>query len=56
MAAGLARRGDRLAAGQRILSGVLTPMPIWVQPGDQVALSAGDLGTLELTFTGSSAP
>jgi 2-keto-4-pentenoate hydratase len=56
VAGGLARRGDRLAAGQRILSGVLTPLPIWVQPGDQVSLSAGDLGALDLTFTGSFDP
>ena len=52
VAAGLSRRGERLRAGELILSGVLTPLPIWVQPGDLVVLKAGDLGALNLTFTG----
>ena len=50
VAAGLSRRGERLRAGQRILSGVLTPLPVWVQPGDTVVLSAGALGAITLTF------
>jgi 2-keto-4-pentenoate hydratase len=46
--------GDRLEAGQFILSGLLTPLPIWVQPGDQVVLSLDDDDQLYLKFHGGA--
>jgi 2-keto-4-pentenoate hydratase len=49
-AAALAARGERLRAGQRVISGLLTPLPVWAQAGDAVVLSAGGLGHLALDF------
>ena len=41
--------GERLAAGDRIIAGSLTPA-VPVAPGDSVALDLGRLGRLELRF------
>jgi 2-keto-4-pentenoate hydratase len=43
--------GERLAAGDRIIAGSLTPA-VPVAPGDSVALDLGRLGRLELGFDG----
>ena len=43
--------GDELRPGETVMSGLLTPLPIWVKPGDRVTLDAGALGRLELNFT-----
>jgi len=50
VAAFLGRSGAGLAAGDRIITGSLTP-PLWVAPGDVVGVDLGPLGTLELAFT-----
>lgn len=52
VAKALRASGERLRAGQFILSGVLTPLPIWVQPGDQVDISLGEENRLRLGFQG----
>jgi 2-keto-4-pentenoate hydratase len=52
VASNTARLGERLRAGDIILSGVVTPLPIWVRGGDVVRLDAGPLGALELRFAG----
>lgn len=41
--------GERLRAGDRIITGSLTP-PIWVEPGDEVGLDLAPLGPVELGF------
>lgn len=46
----LALDGERLRAGQRILSGVLTPLPVWAHPGDRVSVEARGIGTVTLDF------
>lgn len=40
-----------ITAGQHILSGVVIPVPIWVQPGNTVTISADEIGSLSLSFT-----
>jgi len=40
-----------ITAGQHILSGVVIPVPIWVQPGNTVTISADEIGSLSLNFT-----
>jgi 2-keto-4-pentenoate hydratase len=50
VAAALEANGESLRAGQVISSGLLTPAPIWVGPGDAVSIEAGALGRLDLTF------
>ena len=42
--------GERLLAGDWILSGALTPQ-VWVQAGDVVGVDLGPLGSLSLGFT-----
>lgn len=49
LAAHLARRGERLHAGEVVLSGTLTP-PIAVGPGDQLMADFGSLGRIATTF------
>jgi 2-keto-4-pentenoate hydratase len=49
-AANLAMLGARLRAGDVLSSGVITPLPVWVQPGDRVTIDAGGLGALTLVF------
>jgi 2-keto-4-pentenoate hydratase len=39
-----------VAAGQHILSGVVIPAPVWVQPGSTVTISADEIGSLSLCF------
>lgn len=55
IANGLQRLGHRLRAGQRVMSGVLTPLPVWAQPGDEIKVSADRLGAIRLSFTGDAA-
>lgn len=55
VAGALRKTGERLDAGQIILSGVLTPLPIWVMPGDEVTLDLGDIAALKLGFPGAPA-
>jgi len=40
-----------IAAGQHILSGVVIPVPIWVQPGNTITITADEIGSLSLRFT-----
>jgi len=42
--------GERLRAGDRIISGALTD-PMWVKPGDTAGIDLGPLGALEVAFT-----
>lgn len=49
-AANLAMFGARLRASDIVSSGVITPLPVWVAPGDRVAIDAGGLGALTLFF------
>lgn len=46
--------GETLRAGDLILSGVLTPLPVWVKPGDRALITMGRLGQLPLDFVGGS--
>ena len=46
----LAATGERLAPGDRIITGVLAP-PYPAQPGDTVRLELSELGAVELRFT-----
>jgi 2-keto-4-pentenoate hydratase len=46
----LALDGDHLRAGQRILSGVLTPLPVWAHPGDRVTVEASGIGATTFHF------
>jgi 2-keto-4-pentenoate hydratase len=46
--------GERVRAGDVLLSGVVAPLPIWVEPADAVRLDGGVLGALDLRFTGAS--
>jgi 2-keto-4-pentenoate hydratase len=46
----LAHRGEALVEGLFVMTGLLTPLPLWVMPGDSVALDAGPFGTLDLRF------
>lgn len=55
IANGLRLFGRRLEAGQRVMSGVLTPLPVWAQPGDEITVSADRLGAIRLRFTGDAA-
>jgi 2-keto-4-pentenoate hydratase len=47
----LGRFGERLCAGDRIISGSLAAI-VWVEPGDRIEIAIDRLGTLELSFTG----
>jgi len=47
----LAQQGDALLSGQVIITGLLTPIPLWVKPGDKVELDAGTFGSLNLDFS-----
>jgi 2-keto-4-pentenoate hydratase len=44
--------GEELRPGDVILSGLLVPMPVWTKPGDTVAADYGELGRLEIRFSG----
>jgi 2-keto-4-pentenoate hydratase len=46
----LAQQGGELLSGQVIMTGLLTPIPIWVKAGDRVQLDAGSFGSLDLNF------
>jgi 2-keto-4-pentenoate hydratase len=48
--ASLALDGERLRAGERIMSGVLTPLPIWVRPGNQVRIEWSGIDAVTLNF------
>jgi 2-keto-4-pentenoate hydratase len=50
VAASLACMGEEVAAGHVILTGAVTQLPIWVIPGDAIAIDAGSLGRLNLNF------
>ena len=39
-----------LLPGQVVLSGSVTPMPVWVKPGDRLHAEADRLGTLDVEF------
>lgn len=39
-----------LLPGQVVLSGSVTPMPVWVKPGDRLHVEADRLGTLDVEF------
>jgi 2-keto-4-pentenoate hydratase len=47
----LGRFGERLCAGDRIISGSLAAI-VWVEPGDRVEVEIDPLGTLQMSFTG----
>lgn len=47
--------GEKLRRGDVVLSGVVTPLPLWVRPGDTVRLDGGAIGSIELHFTGQPA-
>jgi 2-keto-4-pentenoate hydratase len=51
VAGSLARRGERLEAGDWILSGACTP-PVRVAAGDEVSADFGALGTVAVRFEG----
>lgn len=51
VAAVLAARGLRLRAGQTVISGIAIPIPVWVVPGDRVAIACSAGGSLDMTFT-----
>lgn len=46
----LEEAGERLEAGDRIIAGALAPPPE-VSPGDELALSLGAIGTIEVSLT-----
>lgn len=50
-AANVSMLGRELKAGMTILSGVVTPFPVWVKDGDRVHISGGAAGEIELRFT-----
>jgi 2-keto-4-pentenoate hydratase len=50
VAGALGACGERLLAGDRIISGALT-QPVWVEPGDVVSADLQPLGTLAIRFT-----
>ena len=43
-------RGHVLAKGQLILSGVLTPIPLWARPGDRIVVSSDGFEPVATTF------
>jgi 2-keto-4-pentenoate hydratase len=47
----LARQDGELLSGHVIMTGLLTPIPIWVKAGDRVQLDAGPFGSLDLNFS-----
>jgi 2-keto-4-pentenoate hydratase len=46
----LGRFGERLVAGDWIITGSLTPI-VWVEPGDRAEVNVDPLGALDLAFT-----
>lgn len=42
--------GRRIAAGDRIISGSVAPVPVWVRGADRVEVDMGLLGSLQLAF------
>jgi 2-keto-4-pentenoate hydratase len=46
----LGASGERLLAGDRIISGALTE-PVWVKPGETAGVELGEIGALEVAFT-----
>jgi 2-keto-4-pentenoate hydratase len=50
VAGAVAALGETLRAGDVVLSGMLTPVPVWPAPGDRIDAGYGPLGHLSLTF------
>jgi 2-keto-4-pentenoate hydratase len=46
----LGAHGERLLAGDVVITGILTPV-VWVEPGDHVEVTVDPLGTLTADFT-----
>lgn len=44
----VALMGKALRPGETILSGVVTPLPVWVSAGDRVLIDGGALGCVEI--------
>ena len=42
--------GEKLEPGDRIISGSLTPIPVWVKTGDKVKVDLGRLGSVQVSF------
>jgi hypothetical protein len=50
-AANLMMLGCEPHAGMTILSGIVTPLPLWVKDGDHVYICGGNAGDVELRFS-----
>lgn len=50
LAESLAQFRERLRAGDWILSGMLTPLPIWVRAGEDAEVDFGRLGKISMRF------
>jgi 2-keto-4-pentenoate hydratase len=46
----LERFGRTLTAGSVVMSGVLTPVPVWAKASDEVKVTASQLGDVQLKF------
>lgn len=54
LAQSLAPWREHLRAGDWILSGMLTPLPIWVRAGEDVSVDFGSLGAISLRFSSTA--
>lgn len=50
VAGAVAALGATLRAGEIVLSGMLTPAPVWPAPGDRIDAGYGSLGRISITF------
>ena len=51
----LAAFGERLRAGQVIITGSITP-PLWVAPGEDIQFNLDPVGSVSVRFAADAAP